>query len=589
MTTTASTGREAPLPEGVPEPPQALTDGFHLLVDALRLNGVSTMYGVVGIPVTDLARIAQASGIRYIGFRHEASAGNAAAAAGFLTQAPGVCLTVSAPGFLNGLVSLAGATTNCFPMVQISGSSERHLVDLQRGEYEELDQLAAAKPFAKAAYRVDRAQDIGLGVARAIRTAISGRPGGVYLDVPGAVLGEAMDAAAGATSLWALTDPAPRQLPAPEAVDRAISLLARAERPLAVLGKGAAYARADAQIRSFLESTGIPFLPMSMAKGLLPDDHPQSVAAARSLALAQADVVLLVGARLNWLLSHGQSPEWSPDARFIQVDIDARELDSNQPIAAPLVGDIGSVVTALNERGAADRITAPAPWRESLEARKSRNSASMEKRLAEDVHPMRFYGALRAVRGVLRERPDVYVVNEGANSLDITRNVIDMQRPRQRLDSGTWGVMGVGMGYAIAATIETGAPVVAIEGDSALGFSGMELETICRYQLPVTVVVLNNGGVYRGDGVNTASDDPAPTVLDPAAHHERLVEAFGGTGYHVTTPAELAAALTEALTSGRPALIDCVLDTRAGTESGHIANLNPKSAAAPAPSQTQEP
>ncbi|HEV7862432.1 MAG TPA: thiamine pyrophosphate-binding protein, partial [Acidimicrobiia bacterium] len=227
------------------EAPASLTDGFHLVVDALKLNGVRTIYGVVGIPITDLARIAQASGIRYIGFRHEASAGNAAAAAGFLTKRPGVCLTVSAPGFLNGLVALANATINCFPMIQISGSSERPIVDLQRGDYEELDQLAAARPFAKAAYRINRVEDIGLGVARAIRTAASGRPGGVYLDVPGAVLGQAMDAAAGARSLWQVTDPAPRQLPAPEAVDRALRLLAEAQRPLVVLGKGAAYAQAD--------------------------------------------------------------------------------------------------------------------------------------------------------------------------------------------------------------------------------------------------------------------------------------------------------------------------------------------------------
>jgi oxalyl-CoA decarboxylase len=560
-----------------------LTDGFHLLVDALKLNGVETIYGVVGIPVTDLARIAQASGIRYLGFRHEASAGNAAAAAGFLTQRPGIFLTVSAPGFLNGLPSLAAATVNCFPMIQISGSSERHLVDLQRGEYEELDQLAAARPFAKAAYRIDRAEDIGLGVARAIRTAVSGRPGGVYLDVPGEVLGQAMDAAAAARTLWQVTDPAPQQLPAPEAVDRAIGLLARAERPLIVLGKGAAYAQADEQIRAFVESTGIPYLPMSMAKGLLPDDHPQSVAAARSLALAKADVVMLVGARLNWLLGHGEAPEWSPDAAFIQADIDATEMDSNQPIAAPLVGDIGSVIGALAERTQPGQIAAPRAWRAELDERKARNAESMRKRLADDPSPMRFYNALRAIRDVLQDRPDAYVVNEGANALDITRNVIDMQLPRHRLDSGTWGVMGVGMGYAIAAAVEAGGPVVAIEGDSAFGFSGMEIETICRYRLPVTVVVLNNGGIYRGDGVNAVSADPAPTVLDPTAHHERLIEAFAGTGYHVTTPRELSAALDKAIASRQPTLIDCVLDPGAGAESGHIGNLNPQPLADAAP------
>src|SRR3954466_15665926 len=214
-----------------------LTDGFHLVVDALMANDVDTIYGVVGIPITDLARTAQASGIRYVGFRHETSAGNAAAAAGFLTKRPGVCLTVSGPGFLNGLVALANATTNCFPMIQIAGSSERPIVDLQRGDYEELDQLPAAKPFAKAAYRISRIEDIGRGVARAMRTAASGRPGGVYLDIPGAILGETIDAAAGAKTLWRVTDLAPRQLPAPEAVDRALDLLAKAERPLVVLGK----------------------------------------------------------------------------------------------------------------------------------------------------------------------------------------------------------------------------------------------------------------------------------------------------------------------------------------------------------------
>jgi oxalyl-CoA decarboxylase len=552
-----------------------LTDGYHLVVDALRLNDIRTIYGVVGIPVTDVARVAQASGIRYIGFRHESDAGHAAAAAGFLTKKPGICLTVSAPGFLNGLVALANATTNCLPMVQISGSSERHLVDLSRGDYEELDQLSAAKPFAKAAYRVNRVEDIGRGIARAIRTAASGRPGGVYLDIPAAVLGEVVDAATAAASLRRVVDVAPRQLPAPVAVDRAIGLLANAQRPLVVLGKGAAYSQADKQIRAFIEATGLPFLPMSMAKGLLPDDHPQSAAKARSLALRRADVVMLVGARLNWLLGHGEAPQWNPVAQFIQVDIEPTELDSNQPIAAPLVGDIGSVMEALNERTRSDQVRAQAAWQHELAERSAHNAAKMAQRLDDNPHPMQFYGALRAIRDVLHENPHAYVVNEGANALDFARNVIDMSVPRHRLDSGTWGVMGIGMGYAIAAAVESGAPVVAIEGDSAFGFSGMELETICRYRLPIVVIVLNNGGVYRGDGINTVSTDPSPTTLMLNARHDRLIEAFGGKGYQVATPAQLTIALTGALMSGRPALIDCVIDPTDGTESGHLTHLNP--------------
>jgi oxalyl-CoA decarboxylase len=552
-----------------------LTDGHHLVIDALKLNDVRTIYGLVGIPITDLARIAQASGLRYIGFRHESDAVHAAAAVGFLTKEPGVCLTVSGPGFLNGLVALANATTNCFPVVQISGSSERHIVDLKRGDYEELDQMTAAERFAKAAYRVDRAEDIGRGIARAIRTAVSGRPGGVYLDIPAAVLGEVIDAGKGAESLWRVVDPAPRQLPAPEAVNRAVTLLAGAQRPLVVLGKGAAYAQAESQIQTFIESSGLPFLPMSMAKGLLPDDHSQSVAAARSLALREADVVMLVGARLNWLLGHGEAPQWNPDAKFIQVDIQASEFDSNQPISAPLVGDIGSVMDALIEHNRG-QIMAPPPWRNKLRAHAAQNVAKMAQRLSADPHPMQFYGALGAIREVMRAYPQAYIVNEGANTLDFARNVIDMRVPRHRLDSGTWGIMGIGMGYAIGAAVETGAPVVAIEGDSAFGFSGMELETICRYRLPIVVVVFNNGGVYKGDDVNSASADPSPTTLMLSARYDRLIEAFGGTGYRATTPAELSAALADALAKGAPALIDCVIDPTAGTESGHLTNLNPK-------------
>jgi oxalyl-CoA decarboxylase len=555
--------------------PGLLTDGIHLVVDALKLNDVDTIYGVVGIPITDLARLAQASGIRYIGFRHESDAGHAAAAAGFLTKKPGICLTVSAPGFLNGLVALANATTNCFPMVQISGSSERHLVDLQRGDYEEMDQLAAARSFAKAAYRISRAEDIGRGVARAIRTAVSGRPGGVYLDIPAAVLGEVIDAEQAAATLWRVVNPAPRQLPELEAVDSAIDLLASAKRPLIVLGKGAAYAQADEQIAEFVESTGVPYVPMSMAKGLLPDDHLQSAATARSLALRRADVVMLVGARLNWLLGHGDAPQWNQDAKFIQVDIAATEMDSNQPIAAPLVGDIGSVMEALLERAKPGQISVQNEWRDELSAKSAQNVAKMAGRLeaAQTAHPMKFLGALQAIRDVLHDNPQVYVVNEGANALDLARNTIGMQVPRHRLDSGTWGVMGIGMGYAIAAAVETGDPVVAIEGDSAFGFSGMELETICRYNLPIVTVILNNSGVYRGDDVS-ASADPSPTAL--RARHEYMIKAFGGKGYQATTPAEVGACLRKALASGRPALIDCVIDPSDGTESGNIAHLNPK-------------
>jgi oxalyl-CoA decarboxylase len=556
----------------------ALTDGFHLVIDALKLNGIDTIYGVPGIPITDLCRLAQAEGIRFIGFRHEQSAGNAAAIAGYLTKKPGICLTVSAPGFLNGLVALANATTNGFPMIQISGSSERHIIDLQQGDYEELDQMNAAKPYTKAAFRVNRPEDIGIGVARAIHAAVSGRPGGVYLDLTANVLGAALDADAGTKSLVRVVDPAPRQIPAPESIDRALDLLATAQRPLVLLGKGAAYAQADADIRSFIETTGIPYLPMSMAKGLLPDTHPQSAAAARSFVLAQADVVVLIGARLNWLLAHGKPPQWSPNARFVQVDILPTEIDSNRPIAAPVVGDIGSAMSAFLAALKPGQIKVQSAWTKAIADRKQHNIERMAAKLNANPNPMNFSSALRAIRDTLAKNKDVYVVNEGANTLDFTRNIVDMYEPRKRLDTGTWGVMGIGMGYAIGAAVTTGKPVVAIEGDSAFGFSGMEIETICRYSLPVVTIVFNNGGIYRGDDVNRGGGtDPSATVLNKDSRYDKLIEVFGGTGHHVTDAQGLTKALTESLASGKPALINCVIDPTAGTESGHIQNLNPKS------------
>jgi oxalyl-CoA decarboxylase len=561
----------------VTEDQREQTDGFHLIIDALKLNGVETIYGVPGIPITDFGRMAQAEGIRMIAFRHEQHAGNAAAIAGYLTQKPGICLTVSAPGFLNGLTALANATTNCFPMILISGSSEREIVDLQQGDYEEMDQLAIAKPLCKAAFRVLHAEDIGIGVARAIRAAVSGRPGGVYLDFPAKLFGQIMDAEEGKQSLIKVIDPAPAQIPAPESVKRALSLLKSAKRPLIILGKGAAYAQADDAIRALVEKTGIPFLPMSMAKGILPDTHSQCAGAARSLALKESDVVMLVGARLNWLLSQGKGKPWGGKKQFIQVDIEPKEMDSNVVISAPLVGDISSCVSALLDGINLNFPTPSTDWINAIKTKRDTNIAKMSPRLMNDNFPMDFHGALGALRIVIKERPDAILVNEGANTLDLARGIIDMYNPRKRLDVGTWGVMGIGMGFAIAAAVETGKPVLAVEGDSAFGFSAMEIETICRYNLPVCVVVFNNNGIYRGTDVNEQSSDPAWTRFSADSRYDKMMEAFGGVGIHATTPEELKHAVDTAMDSGKPTLINAAINPAAGSESGRIGNLNPQS------------
>ena len=563
----------------------AMTDGFHLVIDALKLNGLTTIYGLPGIPITDLTRMAQAEGMRVISFRHEQNAGNAAAIAGFITGKAGVCLTVSAPGFLNGLTALANATTNCFPMILISGSSEREIVDLQQGDYEEMDQLAIAKPLCKAAFRVLNAEDIGVGIARAIRSAVSGRPGGVYLDLPAKLFAQSMDAEAGRQSLIKVVDPAPRQIPARDAIARALELLKSAKRPLILIGKGAAYARADADIRALVEKTGIPYLPMSMAKGLLPDTHPQSAAAARSYVLPAADVVVLIGARLNWLLSQGKGKTWGGKdhkawgvQKFIQIDISPTEADSNVRIDAPVVGDIGSCVAAMLAGIGSNWAKPSAEWIDGIAERKNKNLAKMAESLAKNPTPMNFHSALNVVRDIVKANPDAMLVNEGANALDFTRAIVDMYQPRQRLDVGTWGIMGIGMGFAVAAAIETGKNVIAIEGDSAFGFSGMEVETICRYHLPVCVVVMNNNGIYRGTDVNASGgSDVAPTVFVKGARYELLMEAFGGIGVQARTPGELRAAMEEAIRSRKPTLINAIIDETVGTESGRITSLNPQS------------
>jgi len=568
----------ATMPKPAAEEQQELTDGFHLIIDALKLNGLNTIYGVPGIPITDFGRMAQAAGIRVISFRHEQNAGYAASIAGFLTKKPGVCLTVSAPGFLNGLTALAHATTNCFPMILISGSSEREIVDLQQGDYEEMDQLAIAKPLCKAAFRVLHAADIGIGVARAIRAAVSGRPGGVYLDLPAKLFGQVMDASKGAKSLVKVIDAAPAQIPAGDAVKRALDVLKSAKRPLIILGKGAAYAQADDAIRALVEKSGIPFLPMSMGKGLLPDTHPQCAGAARSTVLKDSDVVMLIGARLNWLLSHGKGKTWGEaPKKFIQIDIEPKEMDSNVEIVAPVVGDIGSCVAALLQGMGGSWSAPPADWIDAVKSKRDENVAKMAPRLMNNNVPMDYHGALGVLRTVIKERPDAILVNEGANTLDLARGIIDMYQPRKRLDVGTWGIMGIGMGYAIAAAIETGKPVLCAEGDSAFGFSGMEVETICRYKLPVCIVIFNNDGIYRGTDVNKVSSDPAPTVFVKGSRYDKMIEAFGGTGVNATSPDELKRAVSEAMDSGKPTLINAVLDPGAGSESGRIGNLNPQS------------
>lgn len=557
---------------------ESMKTGADLLIDALQKNGLNNIYGVVGIPVTDFARLAQLRGMKFFGFRREDAAVDAAAAAGYLTQKPGVALTVSAPGFLNGLTALAQATKNCFPLIMISGSSERHIIDLDQGDYEGLDQYNVAKSFCKAAYRVDRAQDMGLAVARAVRTALSGRPGGVYLDLPANTIGQQIEVTDDSDAgIYEVVDPAPKQAPSDEAINRAVEVIKGAKKPLIILGKGAAYAQSEKLVQKLVAETDIPFLPMSMAKGLISDEDKHSAAAARSLSLSGADVVILIGARLNWMLSHGAAPTFNPNAKFVQLEIEATEFDSNQKIDAPLQGDLNSILAKLVPALEKTGYQTPQAWLDEISAKTAENAAKFAKRVeaGETNAKFGYYGTLEPIKEYFLKNPDTYLVSEGANTLDIGRNMIDMKLPRHRLDTGTWGVMGVGLGYAIATAIETGKPVVALEGDSAFGFDGMEMETICRYHLPITVVVVNNGGIYNGTDREVA-DQPGPTMLDATARYEYMAKAFGGDSYFVSSYQEMKVVFEQAVASKRPNIINVQIDPSMGKESGHIGNLNPK-------------
>ncbi len=563
-----------------PQPAQnseeELTNGIRMMVRALKDNGFDTIYGIVGIPVSAIAFWAQKEGMKYYGFRFEQQAAHAAAIAGYLTKKPGICLTVSGPGFLNGLTGIANANVNCFPVIQLGGSSTRSIEDLQQGDYEGIDQMNVAKPFVKESYRIDHVEDIPIGVARAIRAASSGRPGAVYLDMTTAMLGNQVPKSQVESLFFKVSDPAPAVVPSTESVDHLLQLLSQAKHPLIIFGKGAAYAQADEDIKTFVETTGIPFLPMSMAKGLLPDNHPQCAASSRSLALENADMILLVGARLNWLLDFGKGKHWNQKALLGQIEIDPIEIDNTRPIDAPVVGDIVSAMKLILSEMPKYNIKPSSDWLEMIQKHNADSDAKFNALLQAPSYPLNYHTTLGVIKKVLDNYKDIILVNEGANTLDDTRDAIDRFFPRTRLDCGTWSPMGIGMGYAIGAATATGKQVIAIEGDSAFGFSGMDVGTICRYNLPITVVVFNNGGIYKGDAVNpSGGPEPSPYTLDADAKYNMIMEAFGGAGYDVDKAEDLEKALTEALASKKPAMINVKIDIHAGKESGHIGYLNP--------------
>uniref|UniRef100_A0A5B6Z7J6 2-hydroxyacyl-CoA lyase n=1 Tax=Davidia involucrata TaxID=16924 RepID=A0A5B6Z7J6_DAVIN len=562
-----------------------LVDGNILIAKALARAGVEHMFGVVGIPVTSLANRAVALGIRFIAFHNEQSAGYAASAYGYLTGRPGILLTVSGPGCVHGLAGLSNAAANAWPMIMISGSCDQK--DFGRGDFQELDQVAAVKPFSKFSAKATDIKEIPNCVFDVLDRAKSGRPGGCYLDIPSDVLHQTVTESE-AEKLMIDAENCRKQdvieTVGSSEIEKAVSLLRHAERPLIVFGKGAAIARAENALKKLVESTGIPFLPTPMGKGLLPDTHELAATAARSLAIGKSDVVLVVGARLNWLLHFGEPPKWSKDVKFILVDISKEEIELRKPCLG-LVGDATLVLEMINKEIKDDPfcLGKSHPWVEAISKKAKENVSRMEAQLAKVVVPFNFLTPMRIIRDAILGlgSPAPILVSEGANTMDVGRGVLIQTEPRTRLDAGTWGTMGVGLGYCIAAAVASpGRLVVAVEGDSGFGFSAMEVETLVRYELPVVVIVFNNGGVYGGDRRNPEEitgpykDDPAPTSFVPGAAYHVLIEAFGGKGYLVGTPDELKSALAECFSAKKPAVINVTIDPYAGAESGRMQHKN---------------
>ncbi|XP_074623239.1 2-hydroxyacyl-CoA lyase 1-like [Acropora palmata] len=554
-------------------------NGASLLASALKYKGVEYMFGVVGIPVIEVAGAAQAEGIKYIGMRNEQAACYAASAIGYLTGRPGVCLVVSGPGLLHAVGGMANAMMNCWPVLVIGGSSD---VDQESmGAFQEYPQVETARPYAKYSARPSSVGQIPFFVEKAVRTSIYGRPGACYLDLPGNMITEKV-AACKARNVRRCPAP-PKCLADPSAVDRAICVLREARKPLVIIGKGSAYAHAEQPLQEFIERCQLPFVPTPMGKGVISDEHPLCVAAARSRALSQADVIFLFGARLNWILHFGRPPRFRADVKIVQIDLHAEELENNVPAEVSLLGSLECVTEQLNASVKRTFGESPAnlcgasSWRRELREKVEGNKTRNEELANESSVPMNYYQVYGQLKTFLPF--DCVVVNEGANTMDIGRTMIPNHLPRKRLDAGTFGTMGVGTGFAIAASLlaENQAKgvgvqrrVVCVQGDSAFGFSGMELETACRYNLPIIFLIINNNGIYSGvdeESWKELGQDPAtgfpPTALQPNTHYEKIIEAFGGKGYFVETPDELRAALKSAFeetsNAKKPVLINVMI------------------------------
>jgi len=536
----------------------ATITGAQIVARALKQQGVEHMFGIVGIPVIPIAAAAQREGIKFYGFHNEQSASYAAGAVGYLTGRPGVCLGVSGPGMIHGIAGLANAWSNNWPMILIGGANDSY--QNGQGAFQEAPQIESARPYVKYAARPDSIQRLPFYVEQAVRTTIYGRPGAAYLDLPGDIISGSVDEAE--VKFPPRCPEPPRTLAPEENIKGALAALKSAERPLVIVGKGAAYSRAEDEVRKFVETTGLPYLASPMGKGVIPDDHPQSIAAARSFALQNADLVFLMGARLNWMMHFGQPPRFNENVRVVQMDISAEEIGTNVPTEVALVGDAKAITGQLNAELEKNPWSYPTEttWWTGLQTKIRENAATIEPMFNDDSTPMGYYRVLRDVRDLIPR--DAIISNEGASTMDIGRTVLPNFEARTRLDAATFGTMGVGAGQAIAAaSVHPDRKIICVQGDSAFGFGGMEVETAARYGLNITFIIINNNGIGGGPDELDPAHIP-PSAYTPQAHYEKMAEIYGGKGYFVTTPDQLKPVLEEAMAQPKPSIVNIMISNK---------------------------
>ena len=533
--------------------------GAQIVAKSLKTQGLQEMFGLVGVPVVPISIAWMQEGMPFVGVRHEQAAGYAAQAAGYMRGRISAALVVSGPGMTNAISALGNAEANCWPMILIGGAANVALS--ARGDFQDAPQVEAAKPFVKWA---DQARDVRLIprlIAQAVRVAINGRPGPVYLDLPGDIIDATVDES---EVHWedAVPEPA-RPTVSAESVEAAIEALKTAANPLVIVGKGMAWSQAEQEVREFVDKTGIPWLSTPMGAGVVAADHPLNAAAARTHVLRNADLVVLLGARLNWILHFGLPPRFREDVRIIQLDIEPEEIGTNVPTEVALVGDGKAVMGQLNEYldESPWQFEDTTEWVASINAEVERKAQEQAEWMAADDAPMNYYRPLKEINDRLPR--DAVFVTEGENTMAIARQVIQSYEPRSRLDAGTWGTMGVGPGFALAAqVVNPGKRVIALEGDAAFGFGPTEVETAVRHKLPITWIIFNNNGI--GGGPDELPDGPPPpNALVPRAHYEKIIEAFGGKGYYCQSPEDLQAALDDSFQQEGSTLINVEISTKA--------------------------